>query len=699
MPFDIFGNPMPDLSSGGFTPDTLKAKRALAAAMLQQGTGEGIIKSPWQGLARMANAALGGYDLYKADVDELGGQQAQQDALAGMIKQSMPGSGATGAVPTAPAGPVAPGTGGDEDFISGLKKREAFRPNAYADGRQTSIGYGTRAKPGETTITEEEADKRLRDEEGASRQLVRTWANRHGVQLAPKQEDALTDLTFNAGGAWMTAGLGAAVRAGNIPAAQALYKLYINSPVPNTRQGLLNRRTAMAPLLADTSPAAIAPNPDEAASFAGGVNQPGGTEERPGLELGAPATPQSAGLAPPAAGNPAAVQTPGAQMSPLDRSRAYVYGLLTATKPDGTPDNAKRRMGQQLATSVAKDLLSPKEDEWKIETVGTDVNGNPIKMQYNSRTQQFRPVPAATQGGVDTDQLMGEELRKRLAETEPQTLAQVDKIISGEIPITANPRKGHQERIQRLAVAMEPGADFQTYAQRAGVRADFTKGGPNSVAGTITNGNSAIGHLGLLSDAAKELKNFDSGIPGNNLMERIRNWAKTSSGTGFDLATFETVKDRFVEEATKFYRGAGGNEADIQRSLALLDAAKSPGELQSAIRANVQLMKEKVEALQQRWHAGMDTPTKKAPDFEIIHEKSRAAIERIGKNYREATGRNPETGLKDEAAAPAATQKPSNQAEIDQSLANARAAIKSGKWTREQAIQKLQAAGVDTKGL
>lgn len=79
------------------------------------------------------------------------------------------------------------------DFI---KQQEGYNPRAYADGRQTSIGYGTRARfPGEV-ISREEAEQRLAQETG----IVDNWLDANiKVPLTPGQRTALTSFGYNLG--------------------------------------------------------------------------------------------------------------------------------------------------------------------------------------------------------------------------------------------------------------------------------------------------------------------------------------------------------------------------------------------------------------------------------------------------------------------------------------------------------------------
>jgi len=85
---------------------------------------------------------------------------------------------------------------GAVDFI---KSFEGFNEKAYDDYGQKSIGYGTRAKKGETMITPEEADARLASELAVHRKRVIDHAEKHNMELTPNQIDALTSFDYNTG--------------------------------------------------------------------------------------------------------------------------------------------------------------------------------------------------------------------------------------------------------------------------------------------------------------------------------------------------------------------------------------------------------------------------------------------------------------------------------------------------------------------
>jgi len=89
--------------------------------------------------------------------------------------------------------------GFDGDLINMVKQFEGFNEQAYGDYSQTSIGYGTRALEGETSITEQEAEQRLVKELKSHEDRVVKHAKKHGYKLTKNQISALTSFDYNTG--------------------------------------------------------------------------------------------------------------------------------------------------------------------------------------------------------------------------------------------------------------------------------------------------------------------------------------------------------------------------------------------------------------------------------------------------------------------------------------------------------------------
>ena len=92
-----------------------------------------------------------------------------------------------------------PDKSGASNITDFVKEFEGWNPKPYNDYKQKSIGYGTKAKRGEKSITKEEAEKRLEGELSLHRARVMAHAKKHGYNWTPAQIDALTSFDYNTG--------------------------------------------------------------------------------------------------------------------------------------------------------------------------------------------------------------------------------------------------------------------------------------------------------------------------------------------------------------------------------------------------------------------------------------------------------------------------------------------------------------------
>ena len=81
-----------------------------------------------------------------------------------------------------------------------VMEAEGFRPVAYSDYKQTSVGYGTRGNPGEV-LSESQARARLENELSGHASRVDQFAAQKGFSLTPEQRAALISFDFNTGDA------------------------------------------------------------------------------------------------------------------------------------------------------------------------------------------------------------------------------------------------------------------------------------------------------------------------------------------------------------------------------------------------------------------------------------------------------------------------------------------------------------------
>jgi hypothetical protein len=298
--------------------------------------------------------------------------------------------------------------------------------------------------------------------------------------------------------------------------------------------------------------------------------------------------------------------------------------------------------------------------------IGQDILGHKIMGSYDAGSGKYYDTagreigapgsaggasgaPAGSIGaaGFKPEQWAAMTPQERLSHMPPEVQGEIKAIYEGNQSATGR-------RVQDLLPLVNqvyPNFQQSDYNTKAQMRKEWTSGGPNSPATTLTNGNTAIQHLGELSDLVPKLNNF-SGIPFlNKTLNELRNSYKEHSGEATSLSEFKTARDRFAEEATKFYRGVGGSEADVKRALDNLDAAKSAPELSAAIQQEAHLMQDKVNALQSRWHTTMDAAELPIKDFPIIQQKSGEAIRRIEER---GAGREPGAAVRQPVQAQAA---------------------------------------------
>lgn len=183
-------------------PSVLKQIADLTAANEASG-GQSVI--PSQTLLNALETASPGQQLKLAELAMSYLPQAEKVELrdSPVTINGQPGTATTRYNPKTGALEIVPvveaGGASNPGLVEFVKAQESFIPKAYDDYKQTSIGYGTRAKEGETTITKEEAEKRLLFELGQARKEVEAEATKVGIPLNPNQLDALTSFQYNTG--------------------------------------------------------------------------------------------------------------------------------------------------------------------------------------------------------------------------------------------------------------------------------------------------------------------------------------------------------------------------------------------------------------------------------------------------------------------------------------------------------------------
>lgn len=252
----------------------------------------------------------------------------------------------------------------------------------YPDGRQTSIGFGTRAQPGdENGIDKDEAGRRLQSEVSAASTQVH--------QFAPNApygwHKALTDLTFNTGTKWQGSGLGAAVKAGDWDKAKEIYPQY-NKAVGSEGKlvemaGLTKRRQDFLKEV-DRKFEAAPGMPPGASVQAGGAPPAPGSQPPVQVAQAAPAAP--GGVLPP---------MPGAREQ-FTRDIARVNDLKRY--PIGTPEHAE---GVRLEAELQK---RTEQSAYTDPNTGQPYYGNDVSGRRPAPGMPRTPTPAELKGLEET---------------------------------------------------------------------------------------------------------------------------------------------------------------------------------------------------------------------------------------------------------------------------------------------------------
>jgi hypothetical protein len=249
-----------------------------------------------------------------------------------------------------------------------------------------------------------------------------------------------------------------------------------------------------------------------------------------------------------------------------------------------------------LMQQVLPSLFGPKQ--WSLSEY-TDMLGMKHPFLYNPVTAETRALNIPGQGsgiggggaGIDGGAFPGVDATKTgwdyLTQFPSEIQAATKAYMSGGVMPSGNPRnQGIASLAKTIAqkVAMDVGepqlADDTLYAQRRATQTSLGGSGNSQLGGIIANGKSAFDHLANLSDKFVNLGNYSGpDIPGGAHLGEIGNIAENvilPSPQRSDLITQTRQNlEKYGQEATKFYAGSGGGEAERLGPVHELNPARS----------------------------------------------------------------------------------------------------------------------------
>jgi len=232
-----------------------------------------------------------------------------------------------------------------------------------------------------------------------------------------------------------------------------------------------------------------------------------------------------------------------------------------------------------------------------------------------------------------------------MAGQQSATIDQVPENIRGQVKAiieyrTPTPPLGRNnptnQAINYWVNKVDPSYDATQFPARNKLRASFTSG---KDADNITAINTAIGHLGTLYNAGKQLGNVNL-----RAYNTFANFLSREFGQS-TVKPFQTARIGVSEELAKAFKGGIATEGEVKQWQNAIDAADSWPALQSAIQTATEMLASRVAALEDKYMRGMG----KAPEQPLLSQKSTKVLSQMqgtgGAGDKKATHRfNPQTG-------------------------------------------------------
>jgi GH24 family phage-related lysozyme (muramidase) len=599
---------------------------------------------------------------------------------------------------------VAAPTEGPKQFSpEGLSKLEEFEGGyqlkPFKDAGVMSIGLGTRAQPGdEAGITEQEARRRATAETAGLSDRINSSVR---VPLSQAQHDALVRFGFQEGAGALDKIVKTLNTEGPEAAAARIQRYkYVTNPATGEMEESAHVKMRMA---------------HESAALTGkeapeGEQQPARRVGRAGLDESGnvkfakkaekEAEPEGDIFTRTIGFNPLQPFTgvaPGSKgwnpmgWTPQQQEKLAAFGLGMAgnvMRPfQGGAEGLQR--GQQMQLQQAefglKSMMEPaklsleaekiRQGRYIVHQTGVDNYGFPVYTTIDTKTglpvhaggvspgamggagaAGTPGLGAGQSGGFNTGPAVGSALHgdEFLKTVHPAYAARIKAEGDYDAPPSAVTNSPQSMAYNAMLRQYRPDFDTTGFKQKQDAVKDFQTGEARKA---IDAGRLAIGHLGEYSDAFEGMGN--SRLP---IVNRIKQWVASESGSDRTSAV-DAIKGSLATELAKFYKGASPTGHEAEEALALLDNAKSPEQMRTALLEISKMMGNRVSNFENRRdQVGLD-----AKRFPIWTPKEEQILDKI--NSRKA-GRKvenaPERPLAPErAAAPSLMPRPNkSEAEI-----------------------------------
>lgn len=277
------------------------------------------------------------------------------------------------------------------------------------------------------------------------------------------------------------------------------------------------------------------------------------------------------------------------QGNPQDIARQNLTAQYQALLPDLGPQKAMLAvLNPEAAKPILEQQYGPSKNS--VVKIGQDAFG---REQYGILNQSDGTVkPLGAQSGdssgtptAGNPKLTGQDY---LASLPQEMQGTVKGMVEGRIapPTSFAMSKPYWQSMIAAAQQVDPNFDQNTWTARHKMTTDLGSSTPNSIGGIISNGKSAFEHLANASDKLVDLGNYNGpNIPGGGPIAQAGNYiGNTLLPNSATQGKIQAAKDnllKYGQEATKFYAGSGGGEAERMMALKSQDPASASGNEQA----------------------------------------------------------------------------------------------------------------------
>ena len=296
--------------------------------------------------------------------------------------------------------------------------------------------------------------------------------------------------------------------------------------------------------------------------------------------------------------------------------------------PEAVADALKTRMSrdpvqQALAMAQLQQYSNPK---W--ETTGYNEFGQPRRDLVAPNGQIMTP-PNVNRGSEDITaqlgNLSGPAALAKLKEVNPSLASEVEQIVNAQQPFPSR-KLGTAEgaMLNRLVSVVDPTYNANTYQLRTDTQKDFNKSQPSSAGGQRQFANVGLQHMAEIYKLADKLPDHTNWGPLNTTINALDIKRQERSAQGGSINAYKlSVINGFDEIAKALGIGTGAGQQELQEKLS---AAQGPSAIKAAIREQAQLLKEKMDTLQDRWNEQMGPAAGK---FRVISPAAEKALNEI----------------------------------------------------------------------